>query len=263
MKLDAYKLKLIAIIAMFFNHMVIAWWVIIPEWLRFPMYAVGGITFPVLAYFVVEGYRHTSSLKRYVLRLLGFGLLAMPFHIVAISVSFGGGHPNAYPWLNIMFTIAASLGVLALYDKIKSRVLFWLLYVVVIVPLSFFLLEWYFIGPTTVLLFYVIKKENVRRVVAPLFAGVMMFLGALLPLGLPESMLPEGFTPLVAYPGFPNVMATFAIGCVAAAILLLNYNGQRGKKMKWLFYAFYPLHFVLLAVVALALGFVDLSFFGI
>ena len=67
--LDAYKLKWIAIIAMALNHMVIAWWAAIPLWLAFPMYAVGGVTFPIMGYFVVEGYKHTSNFKKYILRL--------------------------------------------------------------------------------------------------------------------------------------------------------------------------------------------------
>ena len=52
------------------------------------------------------------------------------------------------------------------------------------------------------------------------------------------------------------------VGCICAAILLKNYNGERGKRAKWLFYIAYPLHFVILGGVALALGFVDLCVFG-
>ena len=256
--LDAYKLKWIAIIGMFANHMVIAWWEILPLWLNFPMYAAGGLTFPIMAYFVVEGYRHTSNLPKYILRLLIFGLIALPFHVLALGVPLGGG----YPILNIMFTIILSLLVLVLYDKIKARALFWVLFAIVIVPVSLFFFEWYFIGVTTVLLFHIIKNENTRRIVPPIFAGVSWLLLSLL--SLVSMQFVDGFEELgglVADSDFTVVMMTFVIGCVAAAILLKNFNGERGRRMKWLFYAFYPIHLAILTGVALALGLVNISAF--
>jgi len=262
LSLDAYKLKWIAIIGMVLNHMVIAWWDILPMWLMFPLYALGGLTFPIMGYFVVEGYKYTSNLRRYILRLLVIGLIAMPFHILALGVPLGAGNPMFYPWLNIMFAIILSLLVLVLYDKIRFRVLFWLIYVIIIVPISFIFFEWYFIGVTMVLLFYIIPNESARRIVPPIFSGVCWLAFSLLPMELPYELIPEGFNPLIANPDFINVMSTFFIGCALAAVLLKGYNGERGKPMKWLFYAFYPLHLAVLALGAIAIGSIDLSIFG-
>jgi len=261
LKLDAYKLKWIAIIGMFLNHMVITWWELFPHALRFPLYAAGGLTFPIMAYFVVEGYKHTRSLPKYMLRLFIVGLIAMPFHILAIGVPFAGGNPMMYPWLNIMFSIVLSLVVLALYDKIKFRAIFWILYVIVVVPVSFIFFEWYFVGITMVLLFHIIKNERARRIVPPVFSAVMFFVLALMMdlMPVPESM----YDYLITNPDLGPVMMTFSIGSLAAAFLLAGYTGERGKRMKWLFYAFYPLHLAVLAAVALALGIIDLSVFGL
>jgi len=264
LSLDAYKLKWIAIIGMVLNHMVITWWEIIPMWLKFPMYAAGGLTFPIMAYFVVEGYKHTSNLKRYMLRLFVVGLIAMPFHIVALAVPLGGGNPMLYPWLNILFSIILSLFVLVLYDKIRFRILFWLLYVILIVPISLLFFEWYFVGVTTVLLCYIIRNDSARRIAPSVFAGVCWLALSLLPMDVPYELMNLGArTPLIANADFVAIMPTFAIGCFLAAILLKNYNGERGKPMKWLFYAFYPLHLFVLAAVGLMLGFVSLSVFGL
>jgi hypothetical protein len=257
LKLNAYQLKWIAIIGMFLQHMLMAWSEIIPTWLRFPLYAAGGFTFPIMAFFVVEGYRHTSSLKKYMLRLFIVGLIAMPFHIVVLGISLGGGNPMAYPWLNIMFTIVLSLLVLGMYDIIKYRIVFWLLYVIIIVPISFIFFEWYFIGVTMVLLFHIIKNENARRIIPPIFTGICW-------LGLAWSVNTSGIhaDTFMAYPDFPALMVSFAIVCSLVLILLVGYNGERGRKMKWLFYIFYPAHFALLAVVGVALGLIDLSLLG-
>ena len=261
LKLNAYQLKWIAIIGMFLQHMLIAWSGIIPTVLRFPLYAVGGFTFPIMAFFVVEGYRHTSNLKRYILRLFMVGLIALPFHIVVLGISLGGGNPAMYPWLNIMFSIILSIFVLLMYDKIKFRVIFWLVYVVLVVPISTIFFEWYFIGVTMVLLNHIIRNETARRIVPPVFAGVgWLFLA--LPFTIDGFMYFGDLDIFMAYADFPALMAVFAIVCGLVSILLLGYNGERGRKSKWLFYIFYPAHFVVLAVLGVALGLIDLSMIG-
>ena len=246
MKLDAYKLKWIAIIAMILNHMVIAWWAIIPINLAYPMYAIGGLTFPIMAFFVVEGYKHTSSLKRYLQRILIVGLIALPFHVLTLGFAF-------FPSLNIMFTIALSICVLAVYDRIESKPAFWALYVIFIIPVTM-IFEWSFFGVTMLLLFYVIKHEKARRIIPPIVAVLLSGASSLIYL-IPGMEMPQWG--LMGDPAFSSVNATFALGILFAPVLLLMYNGERGKQMKWLFYAFYPLHLAVLAVVALALGLVD------
>ena len=251
MKFDAFQLKWIAIASMIVNHMVIAWWAIIPTGLAFPMFAVGGLTFPIMAFFVVEGYKHTSSLKRYVLRILLVGAIALPFHFLTLGLALA-------PTLNIMFTIALSLGVLAMYDKLKSRVVFWFIYVLLVIPVSF-VFEWSYPGVTMVLLFYIIKNEKARRICPPiaalLLSGVLSLFFMIPGVEMPEM---EG---IMADPEFIAVNATFMIGILLAPVLLIRYSGERGRKMKWVFYVFYPAHLAVLAIVALLLGLVDFNMF--
>ena len=271
--LDAYKLKWVAIVGMVLSHMVITWWEIIPMWLSFLLFTTGGLTFPIMAFFLVEGYKHTSNLKRYMLRLFILGLIAMPFHILALKIPLG----YMYPWLNILFSMILSLIVLVLYDRIKIRALFWLMYVVLIVPISFLFFEWHFIGITMVLLFHIIRNENVRRTIPPIFAGVCWFFlaslsGMIVDINIIADIIrqlsPALFSGtistdqgLIANADFMMVAPTFAIGCILAAFLLKNYNGEHGKGLKWLFYVIYPLHFAVLAAVALALGLISLDIF--
>ena len=265
LKLDAYKLKWIAIIGMVLNHMVFAWWEVLPLWLAFPLYAAGGVTFPIMAYFVVEGYKHTSNLKKYFLRLFLFGLVSIPFHMLVFRDGYG---------MNILFTIMLSLLALLLYDKIKIRVLFWISFVLLLVVTTVFLMDWYIIGPIVVLMYYIIKDENKRRIWPGIVAGVFWFV--LIGLGLLglfaiQAAIDAGYDVESMFTGvamdffsveFFMVSMTFIIGCVIGALLVRRYNGERGKRMKWLFYAFYPLHLAALAAVALALGLIDLSVFG-
>ena len=258
LKLDAYTLKWIAIIGMILNHMVYAWQAILPTWLLFPLYAAGGLTFSIMAYFVVEGYRHTSNLKRYLLRLLVFGIIAIPFHILVFRMI----------QFNIMFTIILGIVLLVLYDKIKRRALFWLVFALIL-PLTLFV-DLNFVGVLMVVLYHIISNEKARRIAPSVVAGVCwLFVSLFGIVSLATLQVTPGMEAQVEFlertVGDMNFMlasATFFIGCFAAAFLLLRFNGERGKKMKWLFYAFYPLHLAVLAGVAIALGLLDFDTIG-
>ncbi|MCL2621078.1 MAG: conjugal transfer protein TraX [Defluviitaleaceae bacterium] len=253
-RFDAFTLRWIAIIGMVLNHIVIAWWEIIPLWLAIPMYATGGLTFPIMAYFVVEGYKHTSNLKKYILRLLIFGVISIPFHVL----TFG------FLGLNIMFTIIVGILCILLYDKMKIRPLFWILFVVIALLTTFpIFFDWAIIGVVAVLLTHIIKNEKARRIVPAVVSGVFMLLFSLL--GILGTSTPYTQVEIAGLPGYDIelmvVSTVFIVGCLVAAFLLKNFNGQRGKRMKWLFYSFYPLHLAVLGIVALLMGWVDLSVF--
>jgi len=263
MRLNAYQLKWIAIIGMFLSHVVASWWAVLPESLRFPFWAAGGLTFPIMGFFVAEGYRRTSNLKKYILRISIVGLIALPFHILALAIPIGGGNIMGYPFVNIMFSIVLSLFVLILYDKIKTRALFWLMYIFVIAPVSLMFFEWYFVGVTMVLMYHIIKNETARRIVPPLFAATCFLLLAIFTrfsMASLHAAIEAGFdagsfaNALVAKPEFSDVMMAFPIGIILAGFLLNKYNGERGKNMKWLFYVFYPLHLAVLTAGIWVIG---------
>ena len=255
LSLDAYKLKWIAIIGMVLSHMLYAWWDVLPFWLILILSGLGGLTFPIMSFFVVEGYKHTSNLKKYMFRLFVFGLIAAPFHFLVI----------AWPLLNIMFSIVWGLFILVLYDKIRIRALFWVLYIVVIIPVSFLVFEYYFIGTNLILMFYIIKNENARRIVPPLFAGVTWLVIAALGLWQISLMSADAVVQetifrnqhLLYNRNFMISIFPFALVSMFVAFLLKSFNGERGKRMKWFFYVVYPLHFAVLAAIGLIIGTID------
>jgi len=258
-KLDAYTLKWIAIIGMVLNHAVFAFFEVLPLWLMLPMYMTGGLTFPIMAFFVVEGYRHTSNLKGYMLRLFIFGLISQPFHILV----FRQFMPN------ILFTIILSLVVLVLNDKIKIRPLFWLVFVFVNLVSLLVFMDWFVIGIIMVLMYHKIGNENKRRmmpsIVASIFFIVFTAFGIVgLNMVGSEAMIYQ-MDGIVMYGdiNYWYASATFFIGCIAAGFLLKGYNGDRGKRMKWAFYVSYPLHLAVLGGLSLVLGLIDLSLIGL
>jgi len=253
-KLNAFQLKTLAIIGMVLNHMVLAWWPIMPTWLAVPFYAAGGLTFPILAFFVVEGYKHTSNLKRYMLRILVFGIIAAAFHPFVFEAII----------LNIMFTILVGLICLVMYDRMKNRVLFWILFVIICLLTSFPVpFDWGTVGIIMILLFHTMRNEKVRRIIPVVIGGTVMFFGSLI------GVLAAWFLQFIDLPEAESadltlmlVSLSFIIGCAFAALFLINYSGERGRSMKWLFYIVYPLHLAILGGIALLLNFVDFSVFN-
>ena len=263
---DAFTLKWIAVIGMIANHVAIGLASVLPLWLMFILYGAGGLTYVIMAYFVVEGYKYTRNLKKYIGRLLIFGLIAQAFHPTVLGVTNVMGGPI---FLNILFTIILSLLVLLMYDKIKIRVLFWLLFIVACVVAMF--MDLFFVGVLVPLLYYTIKKESRRRtlsgVVSGLLFGIMGLFVALLPIiyfttgemaeEMKQQVYQSGMTAELML-----VMPSFAIGCFLGAILIRNYNGERGKPAKWLFYIVYPTHLAIIALIAVLLGVTSFNLFG-
>jgi len=264
---DAYTLKWIAVFGMITNHVAIGLAPVLPLVPLLILYAFGGLTYVIMAYFVVEGYKYTSNLKKYIGRLLIFGLIAQAFHptVLGITDMMGTGF-----FLNIMFTIILSLFVLLMYDKIKIRFLFWLLFIVACIVSLF--MDLFFVGVLVPVMYYAIKKESRRRTLPGVVSGIIWLVLGLLSAVYPFIYLTTGqfayeVHAAAAVTGMPIELMvatpTFAIGCFMGAILIRNYNGERGKPAKWLFYVAYPVHLAIIAAVMVLLGIAAFNFFGI
>lgn len=73
------------------------------------MRAVGRLAFPIFAFLLVEGYRHTSDIRKYFIRLFLFALISeVPFDLASTGQVFDLQKQN------IFFTLAAGLIVLYL-----------------------------------------------------------------------------------------------------------------------------------------------------
>ena len=256
--LDAYKLKWIAIIGMFLNHAAMAFPEILPMWLQFVMYAAGGFTFPIMAFFVVEGYKYTSNLKKYLLRIFLFGVIAQIPHMIAFRLFTSGP--------NIMFLIFLGLVLLILYDKIKIRVFFWLIFVVAIVFTAILGFDWWIIGPVIMVMYHAISKESVRRTLPAIVAGafyVIMVGFALLSFQIAAAQGEQYLAEIEAMVGATRELMlptiAFSVGCFIVAYMIRHFSGERGKRMKYFFYIFYPVHFIVLAIIAFAFGLFELS----
>ena len=227
--MTAFSLKMIALTSMLIDHFAHVFGGRLVELALVPvMRAVGRLAFPIFVYFIGEGFRRTSDVKKYLMRLGVFALISeIPFDLAINNARTYPAQPIV--WLefssqNIFFTLF--LGLLAAYihnlgsrDN-SSRLL-------LLLPLPFVLghimqVDYGVIGVALVF-FCSIVECRWHRLGVVLVGGLAVYL----PLG-----------------GSFAVM--LIIGHIFALALLSLYNGVQGPRLKWLFYTFYPLHLLAL-----------------
>lgn len=221
--LDGTSLKLIAMISMVFDHVGDMFF---PGalWMRM----IGRLAMPLFSFCIAEGYAHTRNKQRYLLRMGIFALVSeIPFDL-AFEGRVGLGHQN------IMLTFFLSILALMLFDRIRGegkehaafKTLLGILCVCAVAVLALLLkADYTLFAVLAVFLFYVLRN---RPALLHCGAGV-------------------GFLALTRTVGYYRATGL-------SLIPLLLYNGKRGRGLKWLFYAFYPGHLLLLYLLKTFLG---------
>lgn len=219
----SFTLKIVAIAGMTLNHACYIFYPYLPTEAMCLLFGFGGLTFPIMAFLLVEGYRLTSNLKRYATRLLAFALISQVPYTLFLNHN-----------LNVLFTLLLGLIVLHLYDRMENRPLFWLAAAALTAAST--VCDWGFLGPIMILIMHATPDKRQRLV----YALLLPILGVGLPaLSHYVAEFDLSLLPFALYP---------LLGCTASIPLLLAYNGQRGKPMKWLFYAYYPAHILVLGL---------------
>ena len=221
--LDGTSLKLIAMISMVFDHVGDMFF---PGalWMRM----IGRLAMPLFSFCIAEGYAHTKNKQRYLLRMGVFALVSeIPFDL-AFEGRVGLGHQN------IMLSFFLAILALMLFDRIRGegkehaagKTLLGILCVCAVAVLALVLrADYTLFAVLAVFLFYVLRNRH------PLLrCGVGV-----------------GFLALTRTVGYYRATGL-------SLIPLLLYNGKRGRGLKWLFYAFYPGHLLLLYLLKTVLG---------
>lgn len=175
-------------------------------WLR----CLGRIAFPIFCFLIVEGFFHTHDVRRYMGRLGVFALISeIPYDLAFRGV------PLEYAHQNVFFTLLIGIGMMVLLERnrewpVKAVILLLAMWLAVLIRS-----DYNFRGVLLIFVFYIFHESRWLAVTAGgfwnfLYQGVIQKYGVL-------SVLP-----------------------------LALYNGERGRKMKYFFYIFYPAHLLLL-----------------
>ncbi|MGN0298437.1 MAG: TraX family protein [Lachnospiraceae bacterium] len=233
--MTGFCLKLIAIITMLIDH---AGFVVFAN--NMTMRTIGRVAFPIFCFLLAEGADKTSNWKKYALRLLFFAVISEP---VADYAFYGNYFYLGYQ--NVFWTLL--LGLLAIecykkcWDKLqvintKERVLCTIGFLVCFIAAEFFCTDYGAFGIAMIMVIYIIKtrypKDKHQNLVMSISIALLC----------------------IAYGGV-EAFAAFA------AVPIFFYNGKRGWNhpvMKYGFYAFYPIHLAVLALVREIIGIIVL-----
>ena len=221
--LNTDLLKLIAITAMLIDHIGGAFFPDV-EFFRW----IGRLAFPIFCYCLTVGLLYTRDVRKYLLRLGVFALVSQPFYVLAF-------HPaeeffRQFTNWNIFFTLFLSL--LALYG-VKERK--WWLFALAFFTVSWWNFDYSGTGIQLMLIFYLCR--NHPGIGAALYT--LSYLPALWN-GWAEDPL------CLTLGGWTVDWSFFAI--LAAPLIFLPLR-SRLRINKWFFYAFYPVHLAVIALI--------------
>lgn len=191
------------------------------------MRCFGRIAFPVFAFLIAEGFRHTQNRIKYFLHLLGFAVVSeMPWYLLNGA---DGTH-------NVLFTLALGVMALAAFETLKKDDI---LCGAVILSIAGFAtwsgVDYELRGILMMVVFYLL--DNVSKPSFPSGRKAQLFCA------------------------FPLMMHYGIVGALLACLVIACYDGTRGfihgKVAKYGFYAFYPVH--LLAIFVVRYSFAKIS----
>lgn len=235
-EISSMALHVMAMAFMLCDHL---WGTIVPgnDWLT----CIGRLAFPIFAFMIVEGYFHTKNLKKYILRLLVFAVLSeIPFNLVMGSRIFDPLHQN------VLWSFLISLGLIHWNEKAKKlwvRVLVGCATVVIGYLVGILtMVDYLHAGVLTVLAFYFFRQRKwwsyLGQLVCLWYINVEMLggLGYEIKLGSRTLFLSQQGLALLAL------------------IPIWLYRGKQGhhnKFLQYFYYAFYPVHLLILGIIKL------------
>ena len=232
--LNGSALKWIAVLSMLVDHFAVVFYFgsarvgnpIFSAGQYYILRGVGRLAFPIFAFLLAEGYHHTRSVEKYLLRLLLFGFVS--------EVPFDLAFQNAWldmSYQNVFFTLFLGLVAVRLWDLLTCgdpescgalRVLAGLLCIVAAAAAAELGETDYGVWGVLVIVSISIFRET--EWLRDLLSGCFL---------------------LGSYPLEVVGFADF--------ILFHFYNGKRGRQRKYLFYIFYPAHLLMLVAICKAI----------
>lgn len=200
---------------------------------------IGRLAFPIFAFQIAEGYRHTSNVKRYKLRLLFFALLSeIPFNFMLCA-----GH--IYPFhQNVLFTLLLGLIAIDAIEKGKTcekMLKSWLLQIAVpllcMAAATIGMCDYNWVGVATVMGFHLLRNYKIPQFVLLFYLNQFVLGGRV----------------FLLFGGAIELQMQ-ALAVLALPLIWL-YNGEKGRDLRIagrsvnIGYWFYPAHLALLCLL--------------
>jgi hypothetical protein len=181
-----------------------------------------------MCFFIAEGFYHTRSKTKYGIRLGAFALISqVPYTFFERGTLLTS--KLITDW-NMIFTLFIGFCALLAYENITNKPVKWLV-VTLLCAVSFFG-DWRLIAPLWIVCFYLFRNNRRKRFIAFGVLAIVEIISCM---------------PFIISRG-----EIWQAGVLLVIPLLLLYNGEKGGNgafHKWLFYWFYPLHFLVLVFI--------------
>lgn len=225
MKLSSFALHVLAMLLMLCDHLYLT---LLPD---LPILrCVGRLAFPIFAFMAVEGYFHTRSLKKYLLRLLLLAVISeIPFNLLVGGTVFYPGKQN------VIWTLILGLLCIWGFENIAADRQKLISAVAIIASLAaaiFARVDYSCAGILTLLAFYAFRGRSARCRLLQL--------------------LSLGFINLVLLGGIELVFP-YQVLAVLSLLIIWLYDGRQGphgRFIKAANYLFYPAHILILVLLA-------------
>lgn len=193
------------------------------------MRLIGRLTAPIMCFFLAEGFRHTSSHKKYGIRLFIFAVISQFAYAFAHNIFI------LVPMFNMVFTLFLCFLILLCYEKIENIILK-TASIFVLILISVFS-DWGIIAPLWVLSFYILHNDSKYKM---LIFSIVSMMHIIICIGSAITSNNIWYSQM------------WQLGVFLFIPLILLYNGKNGSKnmfSKWFFYIFYPLHLTIIGIL--------------
>lgn len=200
------------------------------------MHIIGRLTIPIMCFFIAEGYRHTSNLRRYIHRMICFWLISiLPFYLF-----FGDMYEYRQ---NIIFDLLLGLCTLTILNASTLKKWQKVLLTAAIFFLSAAVGGWPVMPILFILIFYYVPDFKKQALwICTLTVLLVIFLAV-------TSSLNQTYH--FCHYSWMWYDRLYMLGFMLSLLFLKHYNREKGQTpfTSYFFYIFYPAHFLLLYLV--------------
>lgn len=196
---------------------------------------IGRIAFPIFCFLLVEGFQRTRDVKKYALRLGLFALVSeVPFDLTFRGQLLEFGYQNVFftLFLGLLTMIAVEWIGKQSFHILMKGVLDIAVLAAGVAAAEVLRTDYAGCGVLCIMAMYIFRQKRGLQVIA----GLLALLGG--------SYLLMGGIGMV----LTEITAVFGF------LLIYRYNGERGIKLKYVFYLFYPVHLIILYGICVIMG---------
>ena len=230
--MSTFHIKIIAIVTMIIDHIGLFFF---PQIEIFRI--IGRIAFPLFAWLIANGAYHTRDIKSYLSRLFYLALISqVPFTLANQQIG------TSLLYLNVVFTLY--LGLLAIYliKNTKNKFLWPIIILGCSVVADFIQSDYGAMGVLSVVTFYLFLNSKIKTAISQI---ILLFV---LPLFI--SILEIYNKTSFSYLYINSLLEVYGL---IALVFIFLYKNIEGRKAKYLFYIVYPLQYIVIYLVRLAL----------